>query len=741
METGLSKRRIIIVGGGMAGLSAAYQLSLTPELRKQYHVAVYQLGWRLGGKCASGRDAQGRNIEHGLHVWFGHYLNAFQMLDEVYKHWSRKGASVELDALILPQGYTPIGDPDGAKPRVYDVNFPTLKGGIPGRAPVDLSIANCLSHAMQLLIDFHDYALGPNGTSPPVKLDENSIGTIKLRDDPLFPPSRLVGSVTARTCLEITRVWLSHLDEDMITFGPTDMELVRRLLQDAACASDQMTFANSAAGDLLKQALRLAWPLVLGIFDDIVIEQRSIQQIDGEDFRRWLVRHGAEPTLVKQSPMVKALYDTMFQYPDGDIANASYGAGTAVQVLLRALGTYQAAVAWELQAGAGEVIVAPLFEVLKDRGVEFQFFRKLTDIGVSSDGRSVDSLHFDVQAIPRLGYEWTMPIGNGLYGWSSQPDWAHLDVPPNGCFDFESFWCSERVSTDVKKQGDDFDDVVLAIPLGAFKKFTGDKSIERVPGPSPSGMQAKHEPFDDLYSYSTKFWNMAAKLRLVPSISVQLWSTRSLAGLGWRGQKPALVSGPDPLDIWADMSQLLRYERRDPPYSLHYLCDVFPSKLYAAPQTSRHAQAMANLLAYLKTLDWLEHKAQFIWPKVMTQGAFDWTVLYDDQYRNDCRRIRAQHVKANIGPWDCCVATAAGTSAWRLKTDESGFDHLYLAGTWIDTGFNTECVETAVISGMQAARAITGAELAIPGERFLHATRQYLSLCDFVRSCAPAPAE
>jgi uncharacterized protein with NAD-binding domain and iron-sulfur cluster len=644
-----------------------------------------------------------------------------------------------LKALILPQDYTPIGNPDGAKPGVYDVSFPTLKGCMPGRAPVDLSIANCLSHAMQLLIDFHDHALGPN-TSPAVKLDENSLETIKLRGDPL-PPSQPVGLVTARGCLKIAQARLSRLDEDMITFGPADMELVRRMLQNAASATDQMTFANSAVGDLLNEALQLAWPLVLGIFEDIVVEQRSIEQIDGEDFRRWLVRHGAEPTLVKQSPMVKALYDTMFQYPDGDIANASYGAGTAVQVLLRALGTYQEAVAWELQAGAGEVIVFPLFEVLKDRGVEFRFFHKLTDVGISPDGRSVASLHFDVQAIPKPGYEWTVPVGDVLYGWSSQPDWAHLDVPANGCVDFESFWCNERVGTDVKKRGDDFDDVVLAIPLGAFKKFTGDKSVERPPVPSRSGMEAKHEPFDDLYNYSTKFWNMAAKLRLVPSISVQLWSTRSLADLGWRRQKPALVAGPDPLDIWADMSQLLQYERRDPPCSLHYFCDVFPSKLYAAPPTSRYAQEMANLLAYLKTLDWLEHKAQFIWPEAMTQGAFDWTVLYDDQNRNGYRRIRAQYVKANINPWDCCVATAAGTSAWRLKTDESGFEHLYLAGTWIDTGFNTECVETAVMSGMQAARAITGAELEIPGERFLHATRQYLSVCDFVRSCAPAPAE
>ncbi|MGL3213547.1 NAD(P)-binding protein [Bradyrhizobium sp. BR 1433] len=250
----MSQRRIIIVGGGMAGLSAAYQLSLTSELRKQYHVTVYQLGWRLGGKCASGRDAQGRNIEHGLHIWFGHYLNAFQMLAEVYRDLPRKGAKVDLNTLILPQGYTPIGDPDGVKPTVYDVNFPTSKKvGIPGREPADLSIANCLSHAIGLLIDFHDYALGSD--SPIVKLDEVSIETIKMRDDPRFPPSRLLGVVTARTCLEIASAWLLHLDEDMISFGPADMELVRRVLQGAAGASCHMTFANTASRSLVRPGL------------------------------------------------------------------------------------------------------------------------------------------------------------------------------------------------------------------------------------------------------------------------------------------------------------------------------------------------------------------------------------------------------------------------------------------------------------------------------------------------------
>ena len=45
------------------------------------------MGWRLGGKGASGRDNDGRVVEHGLHIWFGCYENAFRMLEAVYQEW------------------------------------------------------------------------------------------------------------------------------------------------------------------------------------------------------------------------------------------------------------------------------------------------------------------------------------------------------------------------------------------------------------------------------------------------------------------------------------------------------------------------------------------------------------------------------------------------------------------------------------------------------------------------------
>jgi uncharacterized protein with NAD-binding domain and iron-sulfur cluster len=72
--------RVVIIGGGCAGMSAAWHLSQQPG----YEIHVYERSWRLGGKCASVRNADGCILDHGLHVWLGYYENAFRMMRECY---------------------------------------------------------------------------------------------------------------------------------------------------------------------------------------------------------------------------------------------------------------------------------------------------------------------------------------------------------------------------------------------------------------------------------------------------------------------------------------------------------------------------------------------------------------------------------------------------------------------------------------------------------------------------------
>src|SRR5436190_14138314 len=65
-------------------MAAAFELT-RPEHGGRYQVTVYQQGWRLGGKGASGRGAHNRIEEHGLHIWFGFYENAFRIMRECHE--------------------------------------------------------------------------------------------------------------------------------------------------------------------------------------------------------------------------------------------------------------------------------------------------------------------------------------------------------------------------------------------------------------------------------------------------------------------------------------------------------------------------------------------------------------------------------------------------------------------------------------------------------------------------------
>ena len=98
-----SKKKIAVLGGGISSLTSVWKLLEEEKLqaieekkkvgknwKTKHDITVYQMGWRLGGKGASGRneDKNNRIEEHGLHLWFGFYDNAFKMIKDVYKEYS-----------------------------------------------------------------------------------------------------------------------------------------------------------------------------------------------------------------------------------------------------------------------------------------------------------------------------------------------------------------------------------------------------------------------------------------------------------------------------------------------------------------------------------------------------------------------------------------------------------------------------------------------------------------------------
>jgi uncharacterized protein with NAD-binding domain and iron-sulfur cluster len=398
----------------------------------------------------------------------------------------------------------------------------------------------------------------------------------------------------------------------------------------------------------------------------------------------------------------------MFQYIDGDVAQPSYAAGTAARVLLRLLTTYKEAMMWLVQSGMGEAVIAPLYERLVSQGVKFKFFRRVDRLELSSDKQRVERIHLARQVDFVDGdYEPTTVVGN-LTCWPSEPLWKQIvdggKMQAAGV-NFESHWCQwPPAGSEVLQRASEFDDVVLAVSMGVFKPLNGEATLA-----------------DELTAANARFRAMVSNIGLTPSQSLQLWSDKSLAELGWITGKAATVAGPEYLNIWADMSQVVEVETWPgvtKPKTLHYLCGTYATDLYRKPSTDPTVPQQAYDAIRQSAVSWLETSSYGLWPAAARPGRFDWSVLTDPCGRTGSDRLDAQFWRANIDPTECCVLSSAGTTQYRLAADESGFENLFLAGAWTRTNLNQTCVEAAVMSGMAASRAISGHPEEIVGENF-----------------------
>ncbi|GGC54494.1 NAD(P)-binding protein [Chelatococcus reniformis] len=732
----MTRQRIAIVGGGMAALTAAFELTQRAEQRERFDITIYQMGWRLGGKGATGRDERGRVVEHGLHIWFGCYENAFRMLRAAYEEWEPLADQkiVCSDDALKPQCNSAIGA--GDRPEIIGLRWPSIDG-TPGVSAPDLTAFSSFSQMLHVMQEFFRQLAPPgefaDSLPPDPILGTTTIALLRLAgvDASKYATSASAEAgrgerslaIQAERVLELASDWAGMLAANDRLRNEAQLRAFISVIRSfARAALDTEAFVKRPSGNFLAQLIDVGTAAIKGVVVDMMLGGATVGDLDLMDFREWLAVCGADRSSIYGSPIVQALYDSMLQYCEGDKRRPSYGAGTATQAVIRLYGTYRGAFAFEMQSGMGEVVVVPIYEVLKRRGVKFQFFMKMNRIALDPSKTAVEWIEFDRQ-VNLISGEYIPTIapgpGNGfLQSWPSRPLWDQIHCGEQLAtqnIDLESHWCTHSVGKVMLRQGREFDNVILAVPLGAFKK------LNAAPGPC-----------DALIEANAQFRAMTETATLVPSISVQAWCSVPTAGFRWppegavppdAPEKTVISTGPDPLGIWADMSQVLQFEPYGSgpvgPESLQYLCDAFACELYRAPPEEGHVPADAKARARSEAIDWFSRKARCIWPGTSPHGYFDWTVLFDPDGAAGSDRIDAQVCQANVDPSSCCVASAAGSTRWRLATDASGFGHLYLAGAWIDSGFNTECIETAVISGMQAARAISGTSFAIPGEDFL----------------------
>src|SRR5690606_3707338 len=131
----------------------------------------------------------------------------------------------------------------------------------------------------------------------------------------------------------------------------------------------------------------------------LALSPQGFAAIDDYDWRQWLSLHGACPESL-DSGFVRGIYDLAFAYENGDPARPRLAAAAALRGAMRMFFTYRGSLFWRMSAGMGDIVFAPLYEVLKRRGVRFEFFHRLSQLKTSCEpGKRlphVSALEFDV---------------------------------------------------------------------------------------------------------------------------------------------------------------------------------------------------------------------------------------------------------------------------------------------------------------------------------------------------------
>ena len=727
----MQKEKIAILGGGVGGCTAALWLT-DPIHNGKYEVTLYQLGWRLGGKGASGRNLDPnlghRSEEHGLHIWFGFYENAFRTVRKAYEEMGPNGPFRTWKDAYSGSAEGVISDHHTGAWNFWGYTFPPYAGE-PGDGKPMPGVWDFIVRALEWIAkNIEDHPVIKNLGRPstpvhPVQSPVGVVGAIFRKVSDLIESAVEAGLefVEAHThihrALNTARLLpsLPHLINPLdIGAIIVDLRTFHHLLHEGV--TDAMMDADRDLARLV-YILDLAITSVLGALVDGCI-WKGFDFLDDIEYLDWLEEHGARYHTL-QSGVIKGLYDLPFAYDDGLTGpggKPNLAAGVALRCLLRIFFGYKGSYIYKMNAGMGETVFAPLYIALKKRGVKFEFFHRVENLGLGADKQTVATIDVTRQATLK-GADYDpllhMPLNDGkiFHVWPSEPfaDQLSSPVPASGQPSFESRWCAvQPVEKRTLKVGVDFDKVVLAISLAAVEKIT-----------------------PELSAANPRWCDMFTHIKTVRTQCAQLWLLPKAADLGWDAKhqlkESALVDAyADPINTWMDQSVILKTETWTPannqsgtvPGFLAYFCGPAendpaepPPGVTGYPETQRlKTKAMA--------ISYFANEIKPIWPKVTdAAGALDWSKAFDPNGGAGIARADGQYYRMNIDPTERYVLSVAGSTKYRIRATESGFRNLFPAGDWTLNGLNCGCVESAALSGVEASRAISGFPTDIPGEK------------------------
>ena len=110
-------------------------------------------------------------------------------------------------------------------------------------------------------------------------------------------------------------------------------------------------------------------------------------------------------------------------------------------------------------------------------------------------------------------------------------------------------------------------------------------------------------------------------------------------------------------------------------------------ELLTSVPVSSWNQGLGSMLVQALAFAW-------VYPRLFSTAPGDW--------------LASQYLSANVSPSDRYTLSLPGTPQYRISPLDRTYDNLTIAGDWTSCGLDLGCVESAVMSGMLAAHAISG---------------------------------
>lgn len=422
--------RVAILGGGPAGLACAWLLS-KPEMangesawdqpgtgdKLEFELTIVERQNLPGGKAASAREVDGNEKrlihEHGLHVLMGFYANVLGIV----KLLGTEPLLVDTPTLRVPAGAAP-GDvasaweiaihPWSGAPAPARAPAPAVAAAAAGltakpkagasskspQTPESLAVAEEMAFEQEL-----DKATKPS--------HKPLLRSLLFLNRQVRQLSTKRGAKPAAIASPYHAMVLKSLAKSL-SFAPTSTEsalawsngdepelgsadsfeqigaLARLLRQFSRAALAQGT----GVGDhLAAEALELGTTMLIGLQDHGLLPiwafadpaklatdsslgdwALSLQQaFDSVSISQWLEDNGVAQGFVQRSRLLAALTAGVFSTPD------NMAAGTFIHGVSRLVLDFQGAPFKRMRGGTGEVLIAPMYEVLKKRNVDFRF--------------------------------------------------------------------------------------------------------------------------------------------------------------------------------------------------------------------------------------------------------------------------------------------------------------------------------------------------------------------------------